>query len=69
MAHQGKRQLFWRDATAIVAHTQQLHAAAFQLHGYFGGTRIQAVFQHLLKRSSRTFDNFACSDLVDEQIR
>ncbi len=68
MAHQCQRQLLRRDAAAVVAHAQQFHTAAFQLHGDLCRTRIQAVFQQFLQGGSGPFDDLAGGDLVDEQV-
>jgi len=49
MAHQGQRQFIFGDAFAIVAYTQQLDAAAFQLYINLSRVGIQTVFQQFLR--------------------
>ena len=68
VAHQRQRQLVPGDATAVVAHAQQLDSAALQLHRNVGRTCIQAVLQQFLERGSGALDHLASGDLIDEQV-
>ncbi len=54
MARQGQRQLFGGDATAIVAHPQQLDPGLLDIHIDTPGAGVEAVFQQLLSHSTRS---------------
>ena len=68
VAHQRQRQIIPGDALAVVAHAQQLDAAAFQLHRDVRRTGVQAVFQQFFQGCSGTLDHLSGGDLIDEQV-
>ncbi len=68
MARHRQRQLFRRDAAAIVADADQAHAAFLQIDVDAPRTGVQRVLHQLLDHGSRAFDDFAGGDLVDEGV-
>ena len=65
---QRQRQILGMDAAAIVAHPNQLDAAAGQLHFNAVGTGIQTVFHDFLQRAGRPLHHLAGGDLVDQVV-
>ena len=62
VAAEGQRQVFGRDAFAVVAHFNQLRAAFFQKDVYAVGAGVQGVFQQLFQRGGGALDDLARRD-------
>ncbi len=63
------RQLLLGNAAAIVAHAQQLDAAALDVDLDAVRTGVEAVLDELLDDRSRPLDHLAGGDLIDERAR
>ena len=68
MTRHRQRQLFRRNAAAIVADADQPHAALFQIDIHAGGAGIEGVFDQFLDDRCRALDHLAGSDLVDQDL-
>ena len=62
----GQRQVVLVESVAVVGHLDQIHAATVDLNGDVRGVRIQRIFDQLLHRRQRPFDDLAGSDLVSD---
>ncbi|MNF73693.1 hypothetical protein D3C84_557020 [compost metagenome] len=61
---QGQRQVIGGNATAIVAHPQQLDAALLHIDVDAFGAGVEAVFQQFLDHRSRALDHLTRGNLV-----
>jgi hypothetical protein len=68
MARQRERQLFGRDAAAVVGDGDALDAAFLEADGDLGGARVERVFQQLLDHGRGPLDHLAGGDLRDELV-
>ena len=68
MAAQCHRQLFARDAVAIVLDPDAAHAAGQQPHCHLAGAGVERVVDQLAHHGGRAFDHLAGGDLADQFI-
>jgi hypothetical protein len=68
MARYRQRQVFGGNAAAIVADTDEADAALFQVDVDASRAGVQGVFDQFLDDGSRSFDDFASGDLIDEGV-
>jgi len=64
VTRQGQRQIVRRNATAVVAHSQQLDPALLNVHIDASRARIQTVFQQLLDHRGRALHHLAGGNLI-----
>ena len=68
VARYRQRQVFGRNAAAIVTDADQADAAFLEVDVDAPRTRIKRVLDQFLDHGSGSLDDFACSDLVDEGV-
>ncbi|MNV83389.1 hypothetical protein D3C71_1771920 [compost metagenome] len=68
VAAQGNRQFFAGNATAVVFHRDQAHAACQQAHRDAGGARIERVVHQLAHDGGRAFHHFTGGNLADQLV-
>jgi hypothetical protein len=68
MARHRQRQLFRRNATAVIADADQPHAALFQVDINPRGAGVQRVLDQFLDHGRGPLDHFASGDLVDQDL-
>jgi hypothetical protein len=68
MPRDRERQILALDARAVVGHPQPLDAAARDVDVDLRRAGIETVLEQLLQRRSRPLDDFAGSDLIDQEI-
>jgi hypothetical protein len=69
VSRERKRQLAHSDSGAVVAHAQQADAALLDLDRDVPRPGVERILDQLLGDGSRTLDDLAGSDLVDERVR
>jgi len=69
MPRNRERQLVDADAAAVVSDLQQHGATTHQFHFNRPRAAINRVFQQLLQRRRRSFNDFTRRDLVNEVVR
>jgi hypothetical protein len=69
MTLDAKRGVLGRHPRAVVAHTEQTQAAFFDLDCDPIRTGIDGILDQLFDYAGRTFDDFACGDLVGQRVR
>ena len=69
VAFEGNRQLFRRNADAVVFHRNQPYPTGGQAHGDLRCTRVQRVVHQLAHDGGGAFDDFARGDLADQLVR
>lgn len=62
----GQGELFWSDSATVIGDADQFDSATFDRDLDRARTGIDAVFQQFLDDARRSFDDFACSDFVDQ---
>jgi hypothetical protein len=65
---EGERQVFPRDAFAIVLHLDALRAAFIERDRDGARARVEAVLEQLLQHRGGPLDHFARGDLAHEQL-
>lgn len=68
MPGHGQRQFVRGDAAAVVADTDQPHAAFFKFDVHARGAGIKCVFDQFFDHRRGPLDDFAGSDLVDQHL-
>ncbi len=63
-----QRQFVRGDTATVVADTDQPDAALFELDIHARGTGIECIFDQFLDHRCGPLDNFAGSDLVDQNL-
>ena len=69
MAFKGKEGVVADHAVAVVGDADEFAAACFYFNANAGGPGVDGVFEELLDDGGRTFDDFACGDLVRHEVR
>ena len=68
MAPYRKRQIVLRHAVAVIDNDDLVNAATDQRNRDAAGVGIKGVFDKLLQRACRAFDDFPRRDLVDQRV-